>query len=102
MKITSDMDVRFNSDKVKVKAGTQVTGIVDFAGQNKKRHVDVEPHLIKQYGGERGSWKHTRGEAEVIHNGTVQKAELHWFESKEVGQVGFKVKRILKENDNES
>ena len=23
--------------------------------------------------------------------------ELHWFESKEAGQVGFKVKRILKE-----
>lgn len=95
MEITSDVNVKANKGSATLKRGTQVTKIVDFAGPGKKRAVDVETHLIKQYGGSKGSWKHTRGEAEVVYHGEVKKAELHWFESKGVGQVNIKVKRFM-------
>lgn len=97
MRVTSDVKVKYNAKTAKLKAGTEITKIVDFAGNGKKRGVDVEPHLIQQYGGKKGGWTHTRGEAKVTIDGMTKKAELHWFESKEAGQVGFKVKRILKE-----
>ena len=80
---------------VQLKKGSDVTKIVDFAGKGKKKPVKVESHLIKQYGGSKGDWKHSRGEAVVEINGVSKKAEIHWFESSSVGQVGYKVKRIL-------
>lgn len=99
MEITSDVKVKADGRNVTLKAGTDVTKIVDFAGAGKKKPVGVEPHLISQYGGTKGSWKHTRGEAEVLDNGKSVKAELHWFESKDVGQVNLKVKRFMEDGD---
>ena len=97
MRITSDVKVQTNQTPVTLKSGTEVSKIVDFAGPNKKRPVAVESHLIKKYGGQQGSWTHTRGEADVVlQDGSVKKAELHWFESKGIGQVSIKVKRYIK------
>lgn len=101
MEITSDMKVKANMGSATIKAGTKVTKIVDFAGPGKKKAVSVEPHLIKQYGGSKGSWKHTRGEAEVVYHGKAAKAEIHWFESRGIGQVNMKVKRFLGEDEHE-
>lgn len=100
MTVTSDVIVKAKDVPVTLKAGTTVIKIVDFAGASRKRSVDVEPHLIEQYGGKPGSWTHTRGEAEVVlADGSSKRAELHWFESKDVGQAGMKVKRYLKRED---
>ena len=97
MCITSDVIIKMENATVTLKAGTTVSRIVDFAGASRKRPVDVEPYLIKQYGGKPGGWTHTRGEAKVtLADGSSKKAELHWFESKDVGQTGMKVKRYLK------
>ena len=85
-----------------MQAGSFVEKIVDFAGVGKKKPVIAEQHLIEQYGGRKGSWKHTRGEAKVLDGNKTRRAELHWFESDDVGQVNIKVKRFMEESENES
>ncbi len=100
MKITSDVEVKTEKGTAIIKKGEIITKIVDFAGSGKKRGVRVESYLISQYGGSKGSWAHTRGETTVIDKGKEKRAEIHWFESKEVGQVGMKVKRFM-EGENE-
>ena len=103
MSVTSDITLKSDGVPATLKAGTTISKIVDFAGSKKKRPVAVEPHLVKQYGGKAGSWTHTRGEAKVVlQDGREKTAEIHWFESKDVGQVGMKVKRYLEEDGDES
>ena len=95
MSVTSDVSMKFEGKPVTIKAGTSITKIVDFAGKGKKP-VKVEAHLVKQHPGSAGTWTHTRGEAAITRkDGTKQRAEIHWFESPKVGQIGMKVKRIL-------
>ena len=97
MSVTSEVKLTFAGKPVALKAGSDITKIVDFAGSGKKRPVDVESHLIKQYGGKAGSWTHTRGQGTIVlTDGGEQKVELHWFESKEVGQVNMKIKNLIK------
>ena len=97
MSVTSEVKLTFAGKPVALKAGSEITKIVDFAGSGKKRPVDVESHLIKQYGGKAGSWTHTRGQGTIVlTDGGEQKVELHWFESKEVGQVNMKIKNLIK------
>ena len=99
MVVTSEVKMAFAGKPVVLKAGSKIEKIVDFAGAGKKRKVDVEAHLSKQHGGTAGSWKHSRGEGTIVcADGKERKAELHWFESKEVGQVNMKVKNIMKES----
>lgn len=96
MLVTSEVQMTFAGGPVSLKAGSEIKKIVDFAGPGKKKPVSVEPQLIKQHGGKTGSWTHTRGEATVVlADGNNRKAELHWFESKGIGQVNMKVKRFM-------
>ena len=51
-------------------------------------------HLRKRYGGRR--WRKLRGDATVrLINGSLRKAESHWYEAHGVGKRGLKIKRFL-------
>lgn len=77
---------------------TKITSIYVFAGKGTKKPVRVAEHLSKQYGGKAENWKHVRGNGYVDFEGTSRKAELHWFENKDVGRIKIKVKRWFDES----
>ena len=50
--------------------------------------------LRKRYG--RGRWRKRKGYAEVrVSDGTIIRAELHWYEATGIGKREFKIKRFL-------
>ncbi|MEP7325914.1 MAG: hypothetical protein ABI836_08205 [Gemmatimonadota bacterium] len=50
--------------------------------------------LIRAYG--RGRWRKRKGEATVrLADGTVRRAELHWYEATGIGRKELKIKRYL-------
>ena len=52
------------------------------------------PRLRKLYG--RGRWRKRKGFADVeLPNGTIRKAELHWYEASGIGKKEFKIKRFV-------
>lgn len=71
-----------------------------FASAKVGRGVDVEQKLIGQVGGSAGSWKHVKGIGTVVDKeGNQRKADLHWFESPECGQVRWKIKQFAEDMD---
>jgi hypothetical protein len=58
--------------------------------------VHIRKHLIERFGF--GRWRKMTGEATIrLEDGTLHRAELHWFEAHGVGRVYFKRKRNLDE-----
>jgi hypothetical protein len=52
------------------------------------------PRLRKFYG--LGRWRKRKGFADVrLPNGTIRKAEIHWYEASGVGKKEFKIKRFV-------
>ena len=52
------------------------------------------PRLRKLYG--QGRWRKRKGLALVkLSNGTIRKAELHWYEASGIGKKEFKIKRFV-------
>lgn len=52
------------------------------------------PRLQKAYG--RGKWRKRKGIATVeLADGSLVKAEVHWYEATGIGKKEFKIKRIL-------
>ncbi len=50
--------------------------------------------LVKSYG--RGQWRKLKGTARVkLPDGTVCRAELHWYEAHGLGRREQKIKRLL-------
>jgi hypothetical protein len=50
--------------------------------------------LRRVYG--RGHWRKRKGVAQVrLADGTIHKAELHWYESSGIGRREFKIKYLL-------
>jgi hypothetical protein len=50
--------------------------------------------LIRQYG--RGRWRKRKGIATIrLSDGTVQEAEIHWYEAAGLGRRELKIKRYL-------
>ncbi|MDB6014149.1 MAG: hypothetical protein JWL65_6399 [Gammaproteobacteria bacterium] len=50
--------------------------------------------LRKRYG--RGRWRKRKGYAELrLSDGTIIRAELHWYEATGIGKREFKIKRFL-------
>jgi hypothetical protein len=50
--------------------------------------------LRKIYG--KGRWRKRKGFADVrLPNGTIRKAELHWYEAAGIGKKEFKIKRFV-------
>jgi hypothetical protein len=44
----------------------------------------------------RGRWRKRKGYAEVrLGDGTIARAELHWYEATGIGKREFKIKRFL-------
>ena len=58
------------------------------------RSVAVRTHLVATFGA--GRWRKMKGQATIrFEDGTLQQAELHWFEAHRIGRVYFKRKRNL-------
>jgi hypothetical protein len=50
--------------------------------------------LKKQYGA--GRWRKLKGIATVrLYDGTIRKAEIHWYEAHGIGKRKFKIKTFL-------
>ena len=93
VEITAETKIKVNEHKRSVMLPGTITDVYDFAGGSAKKPVEKESFLIEQYGGKPGSWRHTAGNGMVKSaKGKAKKVEIHWFESDEVGQVGWKVK----------
>ena len=71
-----------------------------FAASDMNRKVDVAEKLAKQLGGSAEGWKHVKGIGVIVgKDGKKRKADLHWFENPDVGQVNWKVKEFLEDMD---
>ena len=71
-----------------------------FASSEVRRGVDVAEKLAEQVGGDKTKWKHVKGIGTVVSkDGKQRKADLHWFENPESGQVGWKIKQFLEDMD---
>jgi hypothetical protein len=58
------------------------------------RAIRERARLRRIYG--RGRWRKRKGIAVVrLSDGTICKAELHWYEAHGIGSKEFKLKRIL-------
>jgi hypothetical protein len=52
------------------------------------------PRLRKAYG--KGRWRKRKGFVDVkLSNGTMRKAELHWYEASGIGKKELKIKRFV-------
>ena len=50
--------------------------------------------LRKRYG--RGRWRKRKGIADIrLQDGTVVRAELHWYEATGIGRREYKIKRFI-------
>ena len=53
--------------------------------------------LRKQFGS--GRWRKLKGFATVrLFDGTIRKAEIHWYETHGIGRRKFKIKNFVDEN----
>ncbi len=84
-------EIRSSKGRYRLVPGTKVTGIYNFAGKG-SNPLRVEDHLIRQYGGEKGSWQHTAGNGIMDFGNGPQKVHIHWFQEPSVGIVGAKIK----------
>jgi len=58
------------------------------------RRIREYRRLVKVHG--RARWRKRKGTARVrLADGTVRRAELHWYEATGVGRKEFKIKRYL-------
>ena len=63
-----------------------------IAVENGIREIE---RLKKKFG--EGRWRKLKGTAFVrLQDGTVEKAEIHWYEANGVGRKDFKIKRLLR------
>jgi hypothetical protein len=58
------------------------------------RRIRELDRLIRVYGP--GRWRKRKGDASVrLADGTVRRAELHWYEATGIGRKEIKIKRYL-------
>jgi hypothetical protein len=59
------------------------------------RGVYIRRYLERTYG--KGRWRKRKGRATVrLADGTVNEAEIHWFEAHGIGRKDFKIKRTFR------
>jgi len=69
----------------------KISGVETFAAGNSIREL---PRLRKLYG--RGRWRKHKGYAEVkLPNGTIRKAEIHWYEASGFAKKEVKIRRFV-------
>jgi hypothetical protein len=70
---------------------SEVTDVEAIAVGNRIRDVR---RLRRDYG--RGRWRKLKGAARVrLPDGTVSRAEVHWYEMTSIGRKELKIKRLL-------
>jgi hypothetical protein len=58
------------------------------------RRIRMLPLLRKRYGD--GHWRKLKGFAIVrLRDGTIRRAEIHWFEAHAIGRRKMRIKRFL-------
>ena len=59
------------------------------------REIRVLKYLQRQYG--KGRWRKLKGNAtvELVDEGSIREAELHWYEAHGIGRRRVRVKRFL-------
>jgi hypothetical protein len=68
-----------------------VTDVETFAVGASIREL---PRLRRAYGG--GRWRKRKGNAQVrLADGSVYRAEVHWYEAHGIGRKEMKIKRFL-------
>ena len=68
-----------------------VTNVETFAVGRAIREIK---RVRRHYG--RGRWRKRKGIARVrLQDGTIRRAELHWYEATGIGRYEFKIKRYL-------
>jgi hypothetical protein len=56
--------------------------------------IQILPLLRRRYG--RGRWRKLKGRAMVrLDDGTIRRAEVHWFEAHGIGKRKMRIKRFL-------
>lgn len=56
--------------------------------------VYIRRYLDRNYG--KGRWRKMKGMATVqLADGTICKAEIHWYEAHGIGRKDFKIKRVI-------
>jgi hypothetical protein len=68
-----------------------ITGAETFATGRSIREL---PRLLKIYGA--GRWRKRKGVAQVrLADGSIRRAEVHWYEAHGIGKKELKIKRFL-------
>lgn len=58
------------------------------------RKIRLVRQLIRKFG--RGRWRKMKGIARIrLRNGSIRRAEIHWYEAHGVGKKSIKVKRFV-------
>ena len=71
----------------------EITDVETFAVGSSIREL---PRLRRVYGSSR--WRKRKGVAQVrLQDGSVYRAEVHWYEAHGIGRVEMKIKRFLDE-----
>ena len=86
-----------------IKQGTYITNVEIIAGKDVKRQIDDINRLVNEHPKQNGEktlasdWQKVKGVA-IIDTQGGRKAEIHWYQCKDIGKVEFKVKRWLDES----
>jgi hypothetical protein len=71
----------------------EITHVETFATSSSIREI---ARLRKTYG--RGRWRKRKGIARVrLEDGTLYRAEVHWYEATGIGRKELKIKRLIEE-----
>ncbi len=74
---------------------SEITSIATIASGRKIRELR---RLTKVYG--KARWRKRKGIARIeLNDGTIVRAELHWYEAHGVGRKEYKIKRFLEDAD---
>lgn len=102
MKVTRQVKVEDAFGKKYKICREPIEHLTVFAAKDVGRGLDVAEKLAEQTGGSVDSWKHVKGIGTVVDkDGNKRRADLHWFESPETGQVGWKIKAFEDEMEDE-
>ena len=76
---------------MKFKIVGSISGQQTFATGNAIREIE---RLRRVYG--RGRWRKRKGIADVqFENGSIRRAEVHWYEAAGIGKKEIKIKALL-------
>lgn len=71
-----------------------ISAITQIEAIAKGRQIRELRRLIKAHG--KGKWRKLKGVATIeLPDGTIRKAEIHWYEAHGYGKKKIKIKRLL-------